>query len=487
VDRVGEVLLQTYRIDRLLGEGGMSQVYEAQHVRVPKKFAVKFLHGQLKTNSEALQRFRREAEVIASLEHPNVVGLIDYNIADDGSPFIVLELVHGQNLGTRLESGAVPLFEAFRIAVAVGSALNAAHEKRIIHRDLKPENILLGREDQVKVVDFGVAKLGGAPELTTANEILGTIAYMAPEQLTGLTIDGRVDQYALAAIVYEMLSGRMPFSPEGSVTEQAMRVLHAKPPPIEGVSSAIMAVLDRGMSKDADVRFPSVSQFIDALLQGAHEPAPGELAPLPGEATSISSPLDLAPGGPTTAPSMPTVTPSEPIPPTPTAPSAAPSLPKAAPKPPTSTPKAKPPTPSAVVAPSPGANAYEPTAALRSADPVPPPARPPAPLPLLSSQVTVEMSAVNPALLVNDTDPRGVNPMQMETAQLPPPVSERVTAPSMAAVSPDYTAEVGVPERRKLGPGETTLRPRWRLKIWMAAAAVVLLIGIAATAIALSR
>jgi serine/threonine-protein kinase len=143
VDRVGAVLVETYRITRLIAEGGMGDVYEAQHVRVPKKFAVKFLKGALVDKAEALARFRREAEIIATLDHPNIVTLFDYNIGEDGIPYIVLEFLDGDHLGRVIAGGALSLAHALRIVDSVARALEAAHKLDVIHRDLKPENVIL--------------------------------------------------------------------------------------------------------------------------------------------------------------------------------------------------------------------------------------------------------------------------------------------------------------------------------------------------------
>src|SRR5207249_3882335 len=142
-NRVGQVLVETYRIDRLLAEGGMGSVYEARHLRLPKRFAVKFLNLNLVGNAEAQARFRREAEIIATLDHPNIVNLLDYNVTDEGVPFIVLEFLDGEHLGKRLSRGKLNVAEAVRILAPVVNALTAAHDRDIVHRDLKPENIVL--------------------------------------------------------------------------------------------------------------------------------------------------------------------------------------------------------------------------------------------------------------------------------------------------------------------------------------------------------
>jgi serine/threonine protein kinase len=294
VDRVGAVLVETYRIERLIAEGSMGSVYEARHLRIPKRFAVKFLRIGLEDNSEALQRFRREAEVVATLEHPNVVGLYDYNVGEDGVPYIILEYLDGEDVATRLRrTGKQSLDETLRIVEFVGSALSAAHARNIIHRDLKPENVFLCATGDVKVVDFGVAKLRGAPELTAVNTILGTVPYMAPEQLLGGVLDARVDQYALAAIAYEMLVGEMAFDGRGAVADVARRVLTHQPPFVAGVPQALNEVIFRGMARAATDRFPSVAEFVAALLFAAAADNPSvaerELPPLDGEATRITA------------------------------------------------------------------------------------------------------------------------------------------------------------------------------------------------------
>ena len=269
MDRTGAVLVDTYRIERLIAEGGMGAVYEASHLRIPKKFAVKFLKVSLLDNSIALLRFRREAEVIATLDNPHIVTLFDYNITEDGVPYTVLEYLEGEHLGDRVARGRLPLADVLRISEAVAGALAAAHDKGVVHRDLKPENVILCTHGAVKVVDFGIAKLRGGQELTAFNSILGTITYMAPEQLMAGQIDARADQFALGAIVYEMLSGDMPFGSEGSIPEIAERVLRQQPPPIPGYPQPVLDVLLRAMSKEADKRYANVAEFSDALKEVA--------------------------------------------------------------------------------------------------------------------------------------------------------------------------------------------------------------------------
>jgi serine/threonine protein kinase len=270
MERVGQVLVETYRVERLVAEGGMAAVYEARHLRVPKRFAVKFLRNQLQNHAEALARFRREAEIIATLEHPNIVQLVDYNVTDDGLPYIVLEFLDGEDLGARMaRDGRIGLVDTLKIARQTAAALEAAHARDVTHRDLKPGNVFLTREGQVKVLDFGVAKLRRAPELTAMNVVVGTVGYMSPEQISGKEVDPRTDQFALASIVYAMLAGEPAFEIDGPVVVQANRILTHRPPDIAGISPAVNAALQRGLAKNPFERYATVTELVEALIAAA--------------------------------------------------------------------------------------------------------------------------------------------------------------------------------------------------------------------------
>jgi serine/threonine-protein kinase len=270
MERVGQVLVETYRVERLVAEGGMAAVYEARHLRVPKRFAVKFLRHQLANHAEALARFRREAEIIATLEHPNIVQLVDYNVTDDGLPYIVLEFLDGEDLLSRMDrEGRLQLVDALKIARQVAAALEAAHARDVTHRDLKPANIFVTRDGTVKVLDFGVAKLRRAPELTAMNVVVGTVGYMSPEQISGQEVDPRTDQWALASIIYAMLAGQPAFEIDGPVVAQATRILNHDPPPIPGITEAVNLALSRGMAKRPLERYATVGEMVDALIAAA--------------------------------------------------------------------------------------------------------------------------------------------------------------------------------------------------------------------------
>jgi serine/threonine-protein kinase len=259
----------------------MSEVYEARHARLPGGFAVKVLTGEAEPGSVALERFRREAEIVASLRHPNIVQVIDFNQTEDGVPYMVMELLEGADLATELaRGGRMPLSRVLGIVEQSASALAAAHGRDVVHRDLKPQNLFLvpagpGR-DLVKVLDFGISKVRTAPTLTGDGSLLGTPQYMAPEQIRGQPedVDGRTDQFALAAIAYEALAGRPAFGADSSPAAMD-RVMNLEPPPIDGVPEPVNTVLRRGLAKRREERFVSVQELAQALTTAAagHVPA----------------------------------------------------------------------------------------------------------------------------------------------------------------------------------------------------------------------
>ena len=231
----------TYEIVGPLGKGGMGEVYRARDSKLKREVAIKVLPDAFARDAERVARFQREAEVLASLNHPHIAAI--YDLAEYGdSRFLVLELVEGETLADRITRGALPVEEVLSIAKQISEALEAAHEKGIVHRDLKPANVKIQPDGQVKVLDFGLAKaLEGSPAspsmsnsptlsmaATNAGVIMGTAAYMPPEQAKGKTVDRRADIWAFGVVVYEMLTGRMPFS--GETASETMAAVMMKEP-----------------------------------------------------------------------------------------------------------------------------------------------------------------------------------------------------------------------------------------------------------------
>ncbi|MBL9005876.1 MAG: protein kinase [Myxococcales bacterium] len=272
----GQVINDTYRIERLLGAGGMAEVYVAAHTRLPRRFAIKVMNVEASQRAPFLARFRREAEILGMLRNPHIVDITDWNALPDGSPYLVMELLDGEDLAALLgRQRILPLPQALALTAQIGEALAAAHGAGVVHRDLKPGNIFLCRNGAfpqfVKVLDFGIAKLAQVDRtpLTANASLMGTPGYMAPEQALGKAneVDARSDQFALAAIVYEMLAGQPAFfRPGDSVFNILERVIHEDPPPLNETqaSAAVSRAVKRGLSKNREARFPSVPEFLAA-------------------------------------------------------------------------------------------------------------------------------------------------------------------------------------------------------------------------------
>ena len=224
--------LGPYRIDAPLGAGGMGEVYKATDTRLDRTVAIKVLPEHVASDPDLKQRFEREAKTVAALSHPHICPVFDVG-EQDGINFLVMEYLDGQTLAQRLEKGALPLDQALTIAIEIADALDKAHRQRIVHRDLKPGNIMLTAAG-TKLLDFGLAKLKPAAEgaagltalptqsagLTVQGTILGTLQYMAPEQLDGKEADARTDLFAFGAILYEMVTGKKAFEGEGQVASR---------------------------------------------------------------------------------------------------------------------------------------------------------------------------------------------------------------------------------------------------------------------------
>ena len=266
-DRLGQQF-GNYRLVALLGQGGYAEVYLGQHVRLDLQAAIKVLHAHL-TGSEA-EHFSQEAETIAKLTHPAIVRVFDFDV-QDGVPFLVMDYAPNSSLRRRYPKGSlVPLPQILSSVKQVASALQYAHDQKFMHRDVKPENMLLGRHEEVLLSDFGLAALAHSSGSLSTQEAIGTLAYMAPEQIEGHPRPAS-DQYALGVVVYEWLCGSRPF--EGSPTEVMVQQLTMPPPPLhEQVATiplGIEQVVLRALAKGPKERFASVHDFAEALEQAS--------------------------------------------------------------------------------------------------------------------------------------------------------------------------------------------------------------------------
>ena len=275
---VGTLLNGTYRLERVIAEGGMGVVYEAAHVRLPRRFAVKVLGKpeDSRVSSTALQRFRREAEIASTLAHQHIVEVFDYQISDSGAPYLVMELLDGEDLADRLKRvGRLPIVAALRIVDEVAQALDVAHAHGVVHRDLKPANIFLarrqGREDFVKVLDFGVSKIIDAATLTHEKAMVGTPLYMSPEQAVGTQeLSPASDVFSLGSITYELLTGRRAFA-ASSIPSILYQIVHGPTPVLAGrapgIGPAVDEVFMRALAKRREERFQRAGDFATALTR----------------------------------------------------------------------------------------------------------------------------------------------------------------------------------------------------------------------------
>jgi len=278
--------LSRYRIEEKLGRGGMGVVYRARDERLDRDVAIKILSGGALSGDRARRRFRHEALALSRLNHPHIAGVLDFD-SQDGVDFIVMEFVRGTQLSARLARGHLPEADALRILCAVTEALAEAHGRGVVHRDLKPDNVMIGERGEVKVLDFGLALLQSASttsvlsrRLTEEGHMVGTLPYMAPEVLRGMTAEPRSDLYSLGVLAFEMTTGRRPF-PDDEPHELLYTVLNQAPPPpriLNGrISRDLEEIILRLLTKSPVQRFESASALRQAL--GALHPAPEPQVP----------------------------------------------------------------------------------------------------------------------------------------------------------------------------------------------------------------
>lgn len=332
-NREGNYLKSKYRLEKRLGVGGMGEVYRARNVMVDRTVAIKLLHKDLAANRDVVERFLLEARAANFVHHPNVVDILDIDVDEGGIPFIVQEYLEGEDLGTRLDKqgGKMPVRTVLRMLLPIVKAIGVAHQKGVVHRDLKPENIFLSWQGEVivpKVLDFGISKMPvkkGNTRLTMTGTVLGSPAYMSPEQIQdSQSVDVRTDIWAIGVMLYKLLSGRLPFDSD-SPSALFVKVCTTNAEPLENVQAdlppRLLAAVGRCMRHSPNERFADANELFEELNQiliqlsasdlAATErggaPAPREAlpkaaAPLQKEINPASSPV--APGN---KPEMPAV------------------------------------------------------------------------------------------------------------------------------------------------------------------------------------
>jgi serine/threonine-protein kinase len=246
----------------------MSTVYRALDVTLERQVAVKLMNREVASDSDQLERFRREARAVAQLSHPHIVGVIDAG-EDDSRPYIVLEYVEGETLKDRIRrQGRLPIPEAIAYAIEIAHALGTAHSRHIVHRDVKPQNVLIDEDGSAKVTDFGIARTLEEDGLTADGRVLGTTDYVSPEQALGQPVTGQSDLYSLGIVLYEMLTGEVPFTGDSQVAV-AMKHVREEVPDVQlrrpEVSAALAAVVDTATAKHQENRYADDAEFISDL------------------------------------------------------------------------------------------------------------------------------------------------------------------------------------------------------------------------------
>ncbi len=274
--QAGTIIDGRYRVSAKLGSGGMAEVYLAQDTLLGRQVALKLLHHRFAEDQEFVERFRREASSAAGLSHPNVVAVFDRG-EWDGTYYIAMEYLPGRSLKAVVrEHGALSPQDATDIVVQILLATRFAHKRGIIHRDIKPHNVILDEEGRAKVTDFGIAR-AGASDMTLTGSIMGTAQYLSPEQAQGHAVSESSDLYAVGVVLYELLTGQVPFEGESPVTVALKQVSVEPTPPSAlnpAVTPALEAVVMRSLAKDPAARFASADEFIAALQQAREGIAP---------------------------------------------------------------------------------------------------------------------------------------------------------------------------------------------------------------------
>ena len=310
-DRVAQaerVIGGRYRVEQVLGDGGMARVFKALDERLGRPVAIKILHAHYNSQPEFVARFEKEAQLAASLSHPNIIGIYDIGHDDDGTRYIVMEYVNGENLKSLIRREApLPLPLTTAICRQLCLALDYAHSHGVIHRDIKPENIFLTPTRQVKVGDFGIARALNSTDKTTTGTVLGSVSYFSPEQAQGQLATAQSDLYSTGIVLYEMLTRYLPFTADNALAVAMKHITDAPAPPSSlnpRLAPAIDAVVLKAMAKDPARRYRSGAELAAALAREASSAAPSPaaavVAPAPGPTAPLPTPTAPRTGLPPT-------------------------------------------------------------------------------------------------------------------------------------------------------------------------------------------
>jgi eukaryotic-like serine/threonine-protein kinase len=290
---IGRLISGRYRLIAPLGEGGMATIWRAVDEQLDREVAVKLLRPQFSSDPGFAARFKQEARSAGGLSHPNIVSVYDYGTdGADGEQYIVMELVEGRDLSAVLrDRGALSVDDSVRVAIGVASALEVAHRKGIVHRDVKPGNILITDSGDVKVTDFGIARAVAEASMTVTGTTLGSVHYFSPEQARGDEVTGASDVYALAIVLFEMLTGRRPFEGESAAAVALKRLSEDPPTPSaigQPVAPGLEAILMRALAREQADRYPDAGAFAEALRVWRRAPDAAPV-PVPGAAAAVAT------------------------------------------------------------------------------------------------------------------------------------------------------------------------------------------------------
>src|SRR5918996_1429201 len=296
---IGRLISGRYRLIGPLGEGGMATIWRALDEQLDREVAVKILRPQFSSDPGFSARFKQEARAAGGLSHPNIVGVYDYGTdGADGEPYIVMELVHGSDLAAILhERGALSVTDSVRIAIGVADALEVAHRRGIVHRDVKPGNIMITDGGDVKVTDFGIARAVSEASMTVTGTTLGSVHYFSPEQARGDEVTGASDVYSLGIVLFEMLTGRRPFSGDSAAAVALKRLNEDAPRPSDlgpRIPAGLEAILMRALAREPASRFPDAGAFAEALRAWRRAPDATPAGPVAAAGGTVPRPAAAA-------------------------------------------------------------------------------------------------------------------------------------------------------------------------------------------------